>query len=128
MSRVLVLDGNKYLRMLYALELASEGYEVVLAADGDEALERLKATRPDIVVMDIGKRTGRGAGHTPQIFRKTHKLPVILNTTQDLSESEWVAIGADACLVKSSDLSELKATIRELLVRSAQQHEREVLV
>jgi len=128
MSRVLVLDGNKYLRMLYALELASEGYEVVLAADGDEALERLKATRPDIVVMEIGKRTPAGSGHTPQSLRKTYKMPVILNTAGGMSESEWLATGADACLVKSSDLSELKATIRELLVRSAQQHEREVLV
>lgn len=128
MSRVLVLDGNKYLRMLYALELASEGYEVVLAADGDEALERLKATRPDIVVMDIGKHTPAGSAHTPQALRKTYRLPVILNTTQDLSENEWLATGADACLVKSSDLSELKATIRELLVRSPHQNEREVLV
>ena len=128
MARVLVLDGNKYLRMLYALELASEGYEVVLAADGDEALERLKATRPDIVVMEIGKRTPAGPGHTPQNLRKTYKMPVILNTARDMSESELVATGADACLVKSSDLSELKATIRELLVRSVQQNEREVLV
>lgn len=128
MARVLVVDENKYLRMLYALELASEGYEVVLAADVNEALERLKTIRPDIVVMDVGRRATDRTPDTAHILRNTYKLPVILNTTQDLSADSSLVSAADAYLVKSSDMSELKATIRELLVRSSHHNEREVLV
>ena len=128
MARVLVLDENKYLRMLYALELAAEGYEVVLAASADEALERLKTMRPDIVVMDICRKDPEGAPDTAAILRRTYKLPVILNTTLEVSEGDWPASVVDARLVKSSDFSELKAKIRELLVRPSQFNEKEVLV
>ena len=127
MARVLVVDENRYLRMLYALELAAEGHEVVLAANPDEALERLKVACPDIVVMDICRKTSDGGPDTAEVLRNTHKLPVILNTAHDLSEGNWLASQADACLVKSSDFSELKAKIRELLVRPSHLNEREVL-
>ena len=53
MKKILVVDDEESIRELYRAELADEGYEVDLAADGREALRRLDAFRPDLVTLDI---------------------------------------------------------------------------
>jgi DNA-binding response OmpR family regulator len=120
MHRILIVDQNRYLRRLYALELGAEGYEVVVAANEDEALGRLELTPPDLVVMDIGACGFDGAGSLAKFLSKISNLPVILNTAYDTSETRFMAWVADASLIKSSDLTELKNKIHELLPRPDQ--------
>jgi CheY-like chemotaxis protein len=53
MARLLVVDDDKNLRLLYEQELQEEGHEVVLAGSGPEALDYLKSKRPDLIILDI---------------------------------------------------------------------------
>jgi DNA-binding response OmpR family regulator len=120
MPTILILDDNRYLRILYGLELRAEGYIVVLASDGDDALKKIEAVHPDLVIMDVNRHQADGPDVIAKILDKTNGIPVILNTAFDTPESVFMSWAADACLTKSSDLSELKDTIKDLLDRSAQ--------
>ena len=53
MKKILVVEDDESLRLLYHDELAKAGYEVILAADGKEALKQLNAAEPDLVILDI---------------------------------------------------------------------------
>lgn len=128
MARVLVFDENKHVRMLYALELAAEGYEVVLAADEEEAMERMRTVQPDLVVMDIWGIRHEVRCETAKALKEVGKVPLIINTSHELPEEWEISSFADACLTKSSDFSELKDKIRELLSQSNHREEREVFV
>jgi len=118
MPTILILDDNRYLRILYGLELRAEGYMVVLASDGDDALRKIEAIHPDLVIMDVNRHQADSPDVIAKILDKTNGIPVILNTAFDTPESVFMSWAADACLTKSSDLSELKDTIRALLERS----------
>ena len=118
MSRILVLERHKHLRQLYLHELKQEGYEVVLAADAGEALEKLEHFRPDLVVMDVhlGRMGGKNA--VAKAMDRMRGTPVILNTSFDAPEAHMLSWIADACVTKSSDLSELKEQIRKTLAQN----------
>jgi DNA-binding response OmpR family regulator len=119
-SRVLILEHNKRLCLLYAHELRAEGYEVILATNGDEALEQIESKHPDIVITDVVMERS----HVLTALRRRESLPVILNTSYDDSAEELVPWLADVCITKSSDLSELKGKIRDLLAQPGRyQHE-----
>jgi DNA-binding response OmpR family regulator len=125
MPKVLVLDPNRHLRILYAHELGDEGYEVVLAGDEAEALEKLHLSHPDIVVMDVA-RGGSKRADALKILSQKDKPPIIINTAFDWSADEIRLLGPDAWVIKSSDLSELKEKIRLLLSRAEQFHMKEI--
>ena len=115
MARILVLEGYKYLRALYLQELQDAGYEVVLAADGNEAIAKFNSTRPNLVVMDICGRRAGGPAVMVEIMGRKDRPPVILNTVELSSDDLTALPKADAWVSKSSDLSALKDKIRELL-------------
>ncbi len=114
------------MRMLYALELASEGYEVVLAGDEMEALQRIEEVRPDLVVLDVCRKTGKRSVEAKEISGKLGSLPVILNTTHEIAQEAWARNIATVCLIKSSDFSALKTKIRELLSQADPRDEKEM--
>jgi len=117
LSKILVLEHHKQLRLLYLQELQAEGYEVVLAAGADEALEKIEESRPDLVVMDIHLgRMGRKDA-VAKLMDRMRGTPIILNTSFEAPEAQLMSWVADACVVKSSDLSELTGQIRQLLGR-----------
>ena len=53
MSKILVVDDEKHIRLLYAEELEEEGYDVATASDGIGILERIEEEEPDVVILDI---------------------------------------------------------------------------
>jgi len=115
MARVLVVDDDTSLRILYAKELADEGYEVGSVASGREALEDITAKRPDIVVLDIRMEGMDGLSVLDEIMKIDKTIPVILNTAYSTFKSDFTTWSAEAYVVKSSDLTELKETIRQIL-------------
>ena len=103
------------MRMLYKDELSSEGWEVELASSGEEALEIMSQRRPDIVVLDI-RMDGIDGLETLQCMMTGDKsIPVVLNTAYSSYQDDFRTWAADAYVVKSSDLTELKTTIRKIL-------------
>ena len=115
---ILVIDDNRYLRMLYGVELRAEGYNVLLAADTADALKETEEAHPDLVIMDVNTSRRESPDVTARLLDRISDVPVILNTAFDSPEASFMSWVADAHITKSSDLSELKGTIRGLLARS----------
>lgn len=115
MAKVLIVDDEKHIRVLYAEELEEEGYEVVVAADGKDILERLERERPDCVVLDIKMVDCNGLDVLQEIRNRFYNLPVILCSAYGNYKVDVKSIAADAYVVKSSDLTELKKKIAQAL-------------
>ena len=115
MAKLLIVDDDKNLRLLYEQELTEEGHEVALASSGREALEYLKATRPDLIILDISMPGMDGIEALGKILAKDKTMPVILNTAYSTYKDNFMTWSADAYVVKSGDLSELRAKIKDVL-------------
>jgi len=114
-GRILLVEDDANQVLLYRSELEAEGYDVVVASDGREAVTQAEESAPDLVVMDIKLAGMDGAEAMTQIRNNHNELPVILNTAYAFRENDPVMCAADAYLLKQSDLSELKDTIARLL-------------
>lgn len=114
-SKVLVVEDDTNQRLLYEEELREEGYEVVSAGDGREALKVAREANPDLVVLDINMPAMDGLDALSQLLEINPALPVIINTAYPGYQDSFTAWSADAYIVKSSDLTELKSTVKRLL-------------
>jgi CheY-like chemotaxis protein len=115
MKTVLVVDDDASLRQLYKEELESEGYRVVLASDGLQALDVVAGEPPDVVVMDIRMPAMDGLEAMTRLLRERGNIPVILHTAYGCYQDNFLAWAADGYLLKSSDLAPLKDRLREIL-------------
>ena len=109
------MDDDLSLLGLYQLELSEEAYQVIVAKNGKEALRKFVEESPDLVVMDICMPAKDGIETLPAMLRKKRQVPVILNTAYPQYRENFMTWGAEAYLLKSSDLTELKKKIREIL-------------
>ena len=117
MAKLLVVDDEANIRMLYAQELSEEGYEVVTAASTMEAVEKLQASPFDLVVLDIKLKNESGIELLQRIVKERQALPVILCSAFSCYKDDFSAWLADGYVVKSSDMSELKDEIRRVLAK-----------
>lgn len=114
--KILLVDDEYFICQLCKEELEDEGYDVVLAHNGDEALAMIETEAPDLVSMDIKMRyDGEGVHALRQIKQQRPNLPVIMVTAYDDYKDDLSIWAADAYVLKSSDLTELKATINRLI-------------
>ena len=111
MAKVLVVDDEEHIRLLYSEELSEAGYEVITAADGYKLTERIEKEHPDIVVLDIKMVDYNGLDLLQEIRNKFYDLPVILCTAYDTFKEDIKSIAADFYVIKSFDLTELKNKI-----------------
>jgi DNA-binding response OmpR family regulator len=115
MNKILVVDDDQGIRMLYADELTDEGYNVVTCGDGSRLMEFIKEERPDLVVMDMKLGKHDGVDLLQDMRNAFDRLPVILCTAYPSLRHHWKSLVADGYVVKSSDLSELKLKIGKAL-------------
>ena len=117
MAKILCVDDEPALLRIYRDELSEEGYEVILARDGREALGLLSAQNPQVVILDIRMPNMDGLEALVALLGKNHTLPVILHSAYPEYKESFITAGAEAFVLKGSDLAELKRTIREILDR-----------
>ena len=117
MPTLLIADDDQNQRLLYREELAFEGYDIVEAADGPEAIAIVQAGGIDMVVLDIAMPGMDGVAAMSRILDIDNKIPVLLNTAYSSYKDDFMTWAADAYVVKSSDISELKQRIAETLSR-----------
>jgi DNA-binding NtrC family response regulator len=115
MKRILVVEDEESLRLLYQQELSEEGYEVITVESGEEAIKKLEEDNIDLVVLDIRLTGMNGLEALEEMLLKNRNLKVVINTAYANYKDDFSSWLADAYLIKSSDLSELKQTIRGLL-------------
>jgi two-component system response regulator (stage 0 sporulation protein F) len=113
--RVLVVEDEPNLLALYQKELEQEGYKVITATNGEDAINLTKKALPEIVVLDIKINKVFGLEVLKEIKKFDKNIPVILNSAYTTFKADFSCWMADAYIVKSSDLSELKRRIKELL-------------
>ena len=121
MEKVLCVDDDLSLLRLYQDELSEEGYKVILAKDGKEALAKFDKEKPQVVVMDIRIPVMDGIEALTAMMGRDRQIPVILNTAYPQYRDNFMTWGAEAYVIKSSDLTELKQKIREILDKRKKQ-------
>jgi DNA-binding response OmpR family regulator len=114
--KILVVDDDLHIQRLYKEEFEEEGYEVVIASNGKEAIELFDSEVPDIVTLDILLPDVDGIRLLRQMKEKRPKVPIIMSTAYDYRD-DFAVWASEAYIVKSSDLDELKATIKKMLTK-----------
>jgi DNA-binding response OmpR family regulator len=115
MTTILLVENDKNQSLLYEQELRFEGYEILTAADGEEALEKVQEQTVDIIIMDIGMPKMDGLETLGRIVSKHKEIPIIIYTAYSSYKDNFMSWLADAYIIKSSDLTELKDKIICLL-------------
>ena len=115
MPTVLLVEDEPNQRLLYRMELEDEGYCVLEASDGREALEQLEAGSPDLVVLDLRMPRMDGIKTLERMMALNARPPVVVHSAYDSLRDNPVARTADAYVVKRSDLSTLKREIERVL-------------
>jgi DNA-binding NtrC family response regulator len=116
--KILLVENEEEQRQLYEQELKEEGYLVIWARNGKEALRHLEESLCDLVVLDIVMPEMDGIEVLSKIVSRYKKMPVILHTAYAYYKNDFMTWLADAFVVKSSDLSLLKKTVKELLEKN----------
>jgi two-component system KDP operon response regulator KdpE len=119
-GRILVVDDEPQIRRVMRATLVHEGYEVMDARSGPDALDRLHAEKLDIILLDINMPGLTGLETCKQI-RLVSEVGIIMMTVRD-KESDKVAaldVGADDYVTKPFSMPEMLARIRALLRRNA---------
>ena len=117
MKTILVVDDDEAIRGLLQGELEDEGYKVLIAANARDALKMVETEPLDLVILDIRMPGMDGLEALPRILGLKDSLPVILNTAYSVYQDSFMSWAADAYVIKSSDLTELKAKVKELVNR-----------
>ena len=119
MSTILLVEDDKNQCLLFEQELRLEDYEVITAIDGKEALEKVQEQPPDLIIMDINMPKMDGIEAMGRTVSKHKGIPIIINTAHSSYKDNFMSWLANAYIIKSSDLTELKNKIKELLTKEA---------
>ncbi|MBU4412226.1 MAG: response regulator [Desulfurivibrionaceae bacterium] len=115
MKKILLVDDEDSIHLLYREELEEEGYEVHSALSGEEALTQLKIINPDLIILDINMPGINGIDVLRQIKEINSSLPVILSSAYQEFKQDLATWASDEYIVKSSNLDELKAAVKKHL-------------
>jgi DNA-binding response OmpR family regulator len=112
--KLLIVDDDQHIRLLYKEELLEEGYEVDVASSGMEALQLFDKNDYDLVTLDILMPDMDGIKVLRQMKEKKPRVPIIMSTAYDYRD-DFAVWASEAYIVKSAELSELKEMIKTLL-------------
>jgi DNA-binding response OmpR family regulator len=118
-TRLLIVDDDVNLRHTLSYAFRLEGFEVLTAADGDQALATFRTSHPDLVILDV-MLPGRDGFEVARALRRESDVPVIMLTARDseLDKVVGLEIGADDYLAKPFSTRELIARVRAMLRRT----------
>ena len=118
-GKILVVDDEIYIVHILDFSLGMEGYEVVTALDGEQALEKLKSDKPDLIVLDImmPKLDGYEVCKAIKSNPETRQIPVILLSAKGRNVDQKLGfdVGADDYITKPFSPRKLVERINQLL-------------
>ncbi|MGP0567123.1 response regulator [Nitrospina sp. 32_T5] len=114
-KKILVVDDEDNIRLLYKEELQDEGYEVACARSAEEALKMIEGQEPDLITLDIKMPGMNGIDFLRLLKEQKKNIPIILCSAYGTYKQDFQVWASEAYVVKSADLRELKLTIKEVL-------------
>ena len=123
MTRILVVDDEPPIRRLLHTSLASQGFQIVEAATGSEALDEVEQAPPDLIVLDLGLPDMQGQEVIRLLREQGSAVPIVVlsSRTDETGKVEALDLGADDYVTKPFGTDELLARIRAALRHRLQQ-------
>lgn len=115
---ILVVDDEEHIRLLYKEEFEEEGYNVLLASDGEDALAQIENNLPDLVTLDVKMPGIDGITLARKIKELKSDMPLIFVSAYEDYKHDFGTWASDAYFVKSANLTELKSLISNILKES----------
>ncbi|MFH0781590.1 MAG: response regulator [Pseudomonadota bacterium] len=115
MKKLLLVDDEEAIQMVYREEFEDDGYEVISALNGQSGLEKFKEESPDLVILDIQMPGINGVEVLRQMKMLNPRVPVILSSAYQEFKRDLGTWASDDYVVKSGNLDDLKSTVRRLL-------------
>ena len=117
-AKILIVEDAQQVRRVLRTALSAEGYEIFEASSGEEALEAIRQTMPDAILLDVNM-PGIGGLETCREIRRTLDVPIVMLTVRNAERDKVMALdaGADDYVVKPFSMAELLARIRAALRR-----------
>lgn len=115
MKKLLLVDDEEAIQMVYREEFESDGYQVVSALNGQSGLDKFKEENPDLVILDIQMPGMNGVEVLRQMKMLNSSVPVILSSAYQEFKRDLGTWASDEYVVKSGDLDDLKDAVRRLL-------------
>ncbi|MDD8019631.1 MAG: response regulator [Acidobacteriota bacterium] len=115
MKKILLIEDDQALSLLYEEELNKEGYSLAIVHDADSALEQVKKEKFDLIITDIRMPGKDGIELIANVMGLRKDIPIIINTAYQSYKDDFMTWAADAYIIKSSSLDELKSKIKELI-------------
>jgi len=114
-KKILLVEDEKALCLLYEEELSREGYDITAVTDAEAALAALRSNAFDLIVTDIRMPGKNGIELITEIMGLRKDIPIIINSAYQSYKEDFMTWAADAYVVKSASLDELKTRIKQLL-------------
>ena len=117
-AKILIVDDAQQVRRVLSTALSAEGYTIFEAGTGEEALDAIRASTPDAILLDVNM-PGLGGLETCREIRRTLDVPILMLTVRNAERDKVLALdaGADDYVVKPFGMAELLARIRAALRR-----------
>jgi len=115
MIKILIVDDDYAIRLLYEEELKEEGYAVNTTDDCENLMNTISNSKPDLIILDIMMGGFNGLDLLQEIRDTYYNMPVILCSAYSTFRCDLKSIAADYYVNKSADLSELKHMIKMAL-------------
>lgn len=115
MKKILIADDDKNIRSVLKTELTLEGYQVILATSGLEALREIRDKTPDLVILDIKMPGMHGLKALEEIRKENKSLPIIICSAYEKMRDDYIvwAGRVSGYLTKPLDLNRLKSMIKK---------------
>ncbi len=115
MKKILLVDDEDSIRLVYEEEFKEDGYLVISAQNGTEALTLFKSERPDLVILDIQMPGMNGIEVLRQMKTIDTSVPVILSSAFPEFKQDLGAWASEDYVVKSADLEHLKSVVHRYI-------------
>jgi len=115
MKKILIADDDKNIRSVLKTELTLEGYQVILATSGLEALRKIRDKTPDLVILDIKMPDMHGLKALEEIRKENKSLPIIICSAYEKMRDDYIvwASRVSGYLTKPLDFNRLKSMIKK---------------
>src|ERR1700675_747649 len=125
MGKVLVVDDEEGMREFLTVLLEKQGHRVIVASDGEQALQLVAEQTPDLVISDLRMPNVDGIGLLAGIRKQYPELPVILVTAYASSDStiQAMRLGADDYITKPFRIDEIRLVVEKALARRKTRHQ-----